>query len=106
MKASGIRVLALSNFWTETLVIAKGIHPVLQGFDQEFVSGHLGMIKPDPAIYATLEDGSGLSGPALLFTDDKAENIAAAEMRGWKGHLFEGAKGWRARLVAEGVLPA
>lgn len=106
VKASGVRMLALSNFWKETLPIAKELHPVLQEFDQEFVSGHLGLIKPDAAIYAALEDGSNLKGDALIFTDDKAENIAAAEARDWKVHLFEGAEGWRARLVDEGVLPA
>lgn len=104
VKAAGVRVLALSNFWAETFVIAKGLHPVLQEFDQEFVSAHLGLIKPDPAIYAALEDGTGLAGGDLIFADDKVENVAAAEARGWKGHVFDGAEGWRARLVAEGVL--
>lgn len=106
VKASGVRVLALSNFWAETFVIAKDLHPVLTQFDEEYVSAHLGLIKPDPGIYEALEAGSGLSGEALLFADDKPENIAAAEARGWKGHVFDGADGWRARLVAEGVLAA
>jgi 2-haloacid dehalogenase len=104
VKASGVTVLALSNFWAETFEIAKGIHPVLNGFDRAFVSAHLGLAKPDPAIYAALEEGTGLSGAALLFADDRAENIAAAEARGWKGHLFKDAAGWRDRLVSEGVL--
>jgi len=106
VKATGIRVLALSNFGAETFEIAKDLHPVLTGFDEVYVSAHLKLIKPDPAIYAALEDGAGLTGAALLFADDKAENIAAAEARGWRGHLFEGAAGWRERLVAEGVLAA
>ncbi|MCG6885280.1 MAG: HAD-IA family hydrolase [Silicimonas sp.] len=104
VKAAGFPVFALSNFWAETLVIAKEIHPVLKGFDREFVSAHLQCIKPDPAIYAALEEATGLSGASLIFVDDKPENIAAAEARGWKGHVFEDAAGWRARLVAEGVL--
>ncbi len=106
VKATGIRVLALSNFGAETFEIAKTIHPVLAEFDEAYVSAHLNLIKPDPAFYAALEDGSGLSGGALLFADDKAENIAAAEARGWKGHLFDGTEGWRARLESEGVLAA
>lgn len=106
VKATGIPMLALSNFGAETFELAKEMHPVLRDFDTAYVSAHLGLIKPDPAIYEALERGSGLSGGALLFTDDKAENIAAAEARGWKGHLFEGADGWRARLRAEEVLPA
>lgn len=105
VKATGVRMLALSNFGGETFEIAKEMHPVLAGFDEAYVSAHLSCIKPDPAIYAALENGSGLSGAALIFVDDKAENIAAAEARGWKGHVFDGANGWRARLGAEGVLP-
>ena len=105
-KAAGFRNVALSNFGTETLETARGLHPVLRTFDQEIVSGHLGFVKPDPAIYAAVEKATGLDGRALIFTDDKAENIAAAAERGWKTHLFEGAAGWRARLVEEGVLEA
>lgn len=105
-KARGIRTVALSNFGAETIEIARDIHPVLREFDQEFISAHLGVVKPDPAIYEALEQGTGLSGDALLFTDDKPENIAAAAARGWKTHLFEGADGWRDRLIAEGLLEA
>ena len=106
VKATGIRVLALSNFGAETFEIAQELHPVLRDFDELYVSAHLKLVKPDAAIYAALEEGSGLAGDALIFADDKPENIAAAEARGWKGHVFEGAAGWRARLRAEGVLPA
>lgn len=106
VQATGIRVLALSNFGAETFEIAKGLHPVLTRFDEAYVSAHLKLIKPDPAIYAALEDGSGLSGGSLIFADDSARNIEAAKARGWHAHLFEGAEGWRARLVAEGVLAA
>jgi 2-haloacid dehalogenase len=104
LAAKGVRQLALSNFGAETLEIAKQMHPALQRFDEEYVSAHLGVAKPDPAIYEALETGSGLSGAELIFTDDKQENIDAAAARGWKTHLFKGAAGWRARLEAEGLL--
>lgn len=106
VKATGLPVLALSNFGAETFEIAKKIHPVLTHFDEVYLSAELKLLKPDPEIYAALERGVGLGGSALLFADDKAENIAAAEARGWKGHVFDGAAGWRARLVHEGVLAA
>jgi 2-haloacid dehalogenase len=105
-QASGLPMVALSNFGAETLEMARDLHPVLRRFDREFVSAHLGVAKPDPAIYAAVEEGLGLRGEALIFTDDKAENVEAAAARGWKVHLFEGAGGWRKRLVAEGVIPA
>ncbi|MEO0917994.1 MAG: HAD-IA family hydrolase [Pseudomonadota bacterium] len=103
---AGVRVLALSNFGAETFEIAKEIHPVLTRFDEVYLSAELKLLKPDPAIYAAVEQGSALAGSSLLFADDKAENVAAAEARGWKGHVFDGADGWRARLVQEGVLAA
>jgi 2-haloacid dehalogenase len=40
----------------------------------------------------------------LLFTDDRAENIAAAAARGWQTHHFTGSQGWADRLVSEGLL--
>jgi 2-haloacid dehalogenase len=39
-----------------------------------------------------------------LFADDRADNIAAADVRGWQTHLFDGPVPWAARLVAEGLL--
>ena len=52
-------------------------------------------------------DISGCVAPeALIFTDDRADNVAAAKARGWKTHLFEGPQGWADRLVAEGLLSA
>lgn len=62
------------------------------------------MIKPDPRIYEMVEQDCGLPPESLLFTDDRADNIAAAAQRGWGTHLFEGWQGWAARLVAEGLL--
>jgi 2-haloacid dehalogenase len=49
--------------------------------------------KPDPEIYEALEEASGLRGPALFFTDDRPENIAAAAARGWHTHLFHTPQG-------------
>lgn len=104
LKSRGIPCVSLTNFGAATMEVAKDLHPVLREFDQEFISAHLKRIKPEPEIYAALEQGTGLTGDALIFTDDKPENIAAAAARGWKTHLFEGAAGWRDRLVAEGLL--
>ena len=59
-------------------------------------------MKPEPRIYEILEERSGLSGADLFFTDDRADNITAAEARGWRAHLFEGPAGLRAALAAAG----
>jgi 2-haloacid dehalogenase len=62
------------------------------------------VIKPDPTIYQMVEDDCGLATGALLFADDRSDNIAAAAERGWQTHLFTDAQGWADRLVAEDLL--
>jgi 2-haloacid dehalogenase len=104
LRARGVPVFALSNFGVETFAIAEERYPWLGVFDRRYVSGHLGVMKPDPMIYRIVEADCGIAPERLLFADDRAENIAAAEARGWQGHLFEGPEGWTARLVAGGLL--
>ncbi|TMV59101.1 HAD family phosphatase, partial [Thioclava sp. BHET1] len=104
LRARAVPVFALSNFGVATFEIAEREYPFLTEFDRRYVSGHLREIKPEPEIYAILERDSGLAGAELLFTDDRADNIAAAEARGWRTHLFEHPAGWAARLVLEGLL--
>lgn len=104
LKARGVPTFALTNFGDETFDIALREFPFLRAFDRAFVSGRLGLIKPDPAIYAAVEEGTGLAGRDLLFTDDKPENIEAAAARGWQTHLFTGWRPWAERLVEQGLL--
>ncbi|RAP40780.1 haloacid dehalogenase [Rhodovulum viride] len=104
VKATGIPVFALTNFGDATYDIARAAYPFFDLFDRAYVSARLRAMKPGPRIYEILETDSGIAPERLIFTDDKPENIAAAAARGWQTHLFEGAGGWAARLVAEGVL--
>ncbi len=104
LRARGVTTLALSNFGNEPFALALGRYPFLDAFDRRFLSGALGCAKPDPAIYATLERETGIDPQRLLFTDDRPENIAAAQARGWQTHLFRDPDGWAERLHAEGLL--
>lgn len=106
LRAKGLPVYALTNFGEGSFDLALTAFDFLNEFDIAFVSGRLKLAKPDPAIYQVVEDASGYRGAELLFVDDRAENIDAAEARGWRGHLFTGAAGWAKRLVAEGLLSA
>ena len=78
LRAQGLPVLALSNFGRETFDIACATHDFLNEFDQRYISGHLGVVKPEAEIYAILERESGIAPAHLFFIDDKPENIAAA----------------------------
>lgn len=104
LREKGIPVFALSNFGAESFAIACARYPFLIEFDRSYISAHHRLAKPDPAFFALLETDSGLSGASLLFTDDRAENIAAAELRGWETHLFEGPSGFAQTLVSHGLL--
>ncbi|MBM2290468.1 HAD family phosphatase [Sulfitobacter pseudonitzschiae] len=104
LQAKGTPVFSLTNFGIQTYDIAAEVYPFLREFDRDFISGHMGVIKPDPQIFQMLEDESGLSGDALIFADDRDDNIAAAAARGWNTHLFKNPEGWAARLVEEGLL--
>jgi len=103
LRRAGVPVLALSNFGVECLALAERHYPFLRDFDRRYISGHLRMMKPEPAIYAHLETDSGYPPDSLLFIDDRPENIAAAEERGWRGHRFDGVAGLARRLAAEGL---
>ena len=99
-----VPVFALSNFGIQTFEIARPVYPFLSEFDRSYISGHMGVTKPDPAIYQMVEEDCGIPPDRLLFTDDRAENIAAAAARGWQTHLFNGIEGFNTRLRAEGLL--
>lgn len=104
LQAKGVPVFSLTNFGIQSYDYAATHYPFLRAFDRDFISGHMGVIKPDMQIYQMLEDASGLSGDALIFADDRSDNITAAAARGWRTHLFEGPQGWADRLVSEGLL--
>ena len=104
LRSKGVPVHALSNFGRETFAFAETQYPFLAEFDRRFISGHLGVTKPDPRVYEIVEEETGLAPDTILFADDREENLAPARARGWGTHLFDGPEGWAARLVEEGLL--
>ncbi|WP_377510591.1 HAD family hydrolase [Octadecabacter sp. R77987] len=104
LRSKGVPVFALTNFGVETFEIGRAAYPFLDEFDRHYVSGHMRVIKPEPLIYDMVEQDCGIAPGALLFTDDRIDNINVAAARGWQTHLFDGPQGWADRLVAEGLL--
>jgi len=105
LKARGVPVFALSNIGAGPFTAATRAYPVLTLFDRCYLSGPMRAMKPGPRIYQMVEADCGIAPARLLFTDDRAENIAAADARGWQTHLFDGPAGWAARLASAGLLP-
>ena len=104
LAARGVPQFALSNFGAEFWAMFRPTAPVFDHFVDCVISGQERCVKPDPAIYHVLEQRSGLAGAALLFIDDRADNIAAAKARGWHGHHFRNAGELAADLAARGLL--
>jgi 2-haloacid dehalogenase len=100
----GVPQFALSNFGAEFWAMFRPTAPVFDHFADCVISGEERCVKPDPAIYEVLERRSGLAPRALLFIDDRADNIAAARARGWHGLVFADAVTLEADLKAHGLL--
>jgi 2-haloacid dehalogenase len=106
LRAKGVPVFVLTNFGVHSFAYAETQFDFLAEFDQRYISGHMKVTKPDPQIFAMLEDDCGVAPERLLFADDRVENIDAALARGWQTHLFEGPMRWAQRLVDAGLLTA
>lgn len=104
LRQLGVPCFALSNFGKETWDIAAAEFEFLTWFDDVVVSGQIGLTKPDPAIYAHLEQKLALTGDQIFFTDDMEANIITAQARGWQAHQFKDAGTLREQLVMCGVL--
>ena len=104
LRSNEVAVFSLTNFGVESFAYAQSHYDFLKEFDRDYVSGQMQVIKPDPKIYAMLEQDCSVAPENLLFTDDRADNIAVAANRGWQTHLFEGPQGWADRLVEANLL--
>lgn len=75
-------------------------------FDDEFYSCDLGLVKPDPAYFATIVERIGEPAGAVLFVDDNEPNVAGARRAGLRAEHFpphSGAEALRAMLHRHGV---
>lgn len=104
LRAAQIPVFALTNFGIQTFEVAEPVYPFLGEFDRRYISGHMGVIKPEARIYEMVEADCGVPPEGLLFADDRIDNINVAAARGWQVHHFDGPQGWADRLIAEGLL--
>lgn len=104
LKAAGLRLVALSNWSAETFPRARHRLTFLDDFDAVLVSGTVGMIKPDPAIYQLLIERHDVDPARALFIDDSAKNVEAAAGIGFDAIRFQSPNQLRADLTARGLL--
>ena len=105
LDARGVPLFAITNFSADFWPpFHDQEHDFFARFRDIVVSGEVKLLKPDPAIYWLALDRFRLRPAEVLFVDDRAINVAAAEAVGMKGHLFTDAEDLRARFEAEGLL--
>lgn len=100
----GRDVTMLTNFASDTFRQAQEIFPFLKRPRGVTVSGDVGLIKPDVAIYQKHHSDFGLEPSATLFIDDSYPNVEGAREAGWQAVHFTGADKLREDLKALGVL--
>ncbi len=103
LAASGLRLLALTNWSAESFPHALETYPVLGHFEGIVVSGAERLIKPDPRIFHVLIERHRVDPTTAVFIDDSAANVAAAEALGFHALRFTDARGLRNDLTALGL---
>jgi 2-haloacid dehalogenase len=104
LRAAGVPLYALSNWSAETFPAARPRYPFLEWFDGIVISGEVRAAKPDRRIYEALLERHGLDAASILFIDDTAENVAAAEALGIRSIRFTDGPALRRELVGLGLL--
>jgi 2-haloacid dehalogenase len=90
LKGRGQQLRALTNWSAETFQLVRHdlAYAFLDHFEVIYVSGELGMIKPNDDIFEHVLGDLGLSADQVLFIDDSAKNIETAERLGFATHRF------------------
>jgi 2-haloacid dehalogenase len=100
---AGHDVTMLTNFSAETFPRARAMYPFLDMPRGVSVSGELGLIKPDRAIYDRHASVFGLEPSATLFIDDSAKNVDGAIAAGWNAVQFTDAGKLKSDLADHGI---
>ena len=105
LRATGIRLLALSNWSAEMFPFARERFDFLNWFEVIVISGDVGVNKPDRRIFEHLVERFGLEPATALFIDDSSANVATAAALGFRAIQFTDAAALRLELVQLGLLP-
>lgn len=104
LDARGTPLYALTNWSPETWPVALERFGFLRRFDGILVSGHVGVAKPDPAIFALLAERFGLEPGRTLLVDDSPDNVDVARALGFRALRFASPARLHAALAELGLL--
>ncbi|WP_250452361.1 HAD family phosphatase [Caballeronia sp. ATUFL_M2_KS44] len=108
LDAAGVPLFGLTNWSAETFPYAWERFDVLRRFREIIVSGRVGVIKPNPQIFALMRAEiekhlPGIQANELVFIDDNLHNAQAATDLGWHGVHYTGALDTETKLRALNV---
>jgi FMN phosphatase YigB (HAD superfamily) len=104
LRRRGMPTYAFSNTNELAVQHLSRNYPFYNMFDGHILSFEHKAMKPDARLYEVVERLSGRRGGAILYVDDRPENIAAGEARGWQVILHESPEKSRAAFERFGLL--
>jgi 2-haloacid dehalogenase len=104
LKQAGYPLYGLSNYPTEKFALARRKYEFMSWFDDIVISGAVGLVKPDPAIFRLLLAKIGRAAEECIFIDDSSANIVAAQELGFIAIQFHSPEQLERELRALGIL--
>jgi putative hydrolase of the HAD superfamily len=104
LDTAGHRLFFLSNMPAPYARHLEAAHAVFGRFERGVFSSRVGIIKPEPALFAHAADAFGCDPRALLLIDDNQANVDAAIVAGWAAFRFDDAAQCTRELVSMGFL--
>ena len=100
---AGYRLFALTDNVHEIVAHLAGTHEWWAMFEAVTNSAELGVLKPDPRMYAHLLETNGLVPEETVFLDDMPSNVAGAHAAGMHAFVFTDAAQATRDLATLGV---
>lgn len=104
LRARGVPAYIFSNTNDLAMEHINRNFPFMRQFEAHILSYEVGAMKPAARMYEVLESVAGRRGPAVLYLDDRPENVEAGAARGWQVILQTSPEASRARMVELGLL--
>ena len=88
LKEAGVPLYGLSNYSTEKFQVVREKYAFFDWFDDILISGEVGLVKPDPAIFHLLLAKIRRVAEECIFIDDSSANVKSAQGLGFTAIQF------------------
>ena len=102
LRPAGYQTALLSNMQHDMIAHVRANFPWLSDFDHQVFSAEVRAIKPAAAIYRRCLDLLKVEPQAVIFVDDRAENVATARELGIAAFQFRSVPQLRSELESAG----